>query len=224
MEFWRRAISDPLIASGLAVDLAPFAAVLFSGWGAAAIVMYYWVENLLIGLATIPRILVSSVTSAGPAGLFLGVFVTCFFTVHYGMFCFGHGVFLMSFLPGMDTGNMPFPGPDGLLGMVGQVLATWPSMRFLLLLTAGYMAALFVLQYWKHRDYQANNPVKEMFAPYGRIVVLHIGIFAGAAGLMAVGDPMVGVLALILLRAAFGVFMNARAQLKAEQPDSLPLA
>ena len=41
----------------------------------------------------------------------------------------------------------------------------------------------------------------EMFAPYGRIVVLHFGIFAGAGALFLLGQPMVGVLALILFRA-----------------------
>jgi hypothetical protein len=34
----------------------------------------------------------------------------------------------------------------------------------------------------------------EMFAPYSRIVVLHIGIFVGAAALFLLGQPMLGVL------------------------------
>ncbi len=47
-----------------------------------------------------------------------------------------------------------------------------------------------------------------MTAPYGRVIVLHIGIFAGAGALILLGDPMIGVLALILLRVIWGIHVN----------------
>mgnify|MGYP001804404904 FL=1 len=49
-----------------------------------------------------------------------------------------------------------------------------------------------------------------MQAPYGRIIILHIGIFAGAFAMAAIGEPMWGILALILLRALWGVFLTVR--------------
>jgi hypothetical protein len=39
---------------------------------------------------------------------------------------------------------------------------------------------------------------------------LHFGIFAGAAALFLLGQPMVGVLALILFRAAYGIVSNSK--------------
>jgi hypothetical protein len=38
----------------------------------------------------------------------------------------------------------------------------------------------------------------------------HIGIFAGAAALFLLGQPMLGVLALIVFRAVWGVLTNSR--------------
>ncbi len=223
LDFWRSALRDPVVVAGMMIDLAPIIAVMFGGWGAAALVMLYWVENLLVGVGTIPRILVSSVASGGRVGILFGLFVTIFFIVHYGMFCFGHGVFLFSFLPDIGTGSMMgAPGPGGVAKMVGAVLGRWPAMNLLLAMTAAYMAYVFVTEYIQRKGYEGGTPVKEMFMPYGRIVVLHIGIFAGAAALIAVGDPMIGVLALILLRAIFGVFSNAHERLRPVSVGSLP--
>ena len=50
----------------------------------------------------------------------------------------------------------------------------------------------------------------EMFAPYGRIILLHFAIFAGAGALFLLGEPMIGVRGLIALRALFGVVTNSK--------------
>src|SRR5690606_12613880 len=57
-------------------------------------------------------------------------------------------------------------------------------------------------------EWKNSNPMAEMFAPYGRIIVLHFAIFAGAGALFLLGQPIVGVLALILVRAIYGVATN----------------
>jgi hypothetical protein len=59
-------------------------------------------------------------------------------------------------------------------------------------------------------EWRTTNPMAEMFAPYGRIMVLHLAIFGGAFALFALGQPMIGVLALILFRAVYGVVTNAK--------------
>ncbi|MCF6328903.1 MAG: DUF6498-containing protein, partial [Henriciella sp.] len=55
---------------------------------------------------------------------------------------------------------------------------------------------------------------QEMMAPYSRIIVRHIGLFVGMAALIAFGEPMLGILALILLRAIWGVFLTTRRRLR----------
>ena len=60
-------------------------------------------------------------------------------------------------------------------------------------------------------EWKRSGVDQEMIAPYGRIIILHIGIFAGAFALILLGDPMVGVLALIVARALWGVRVNVKA-------------
>ena len=207
--YWSRALHDPIIAAGLVVDLIPVFGLLFFGWGAAALVMLYWLENLVIGAFTIGRILLAAITTSGVGGLVLGGLLSSFFAVHYGMFCMGHGFFLLSFLPGDSQPPMGI-GPEPLLEMVAQVFERWPMMSNLLIIIACWQAFVFAtddLKYAKEHSGEMN-PIKEMFAPYGRIVVLHIGVFAGASAILMLGDPMIGVLALILFRAVIGVIVN----------------
>ena len=61
-----------------------------------------------------------------------------------------------------------------------------------------------------------------MMAPYGRVIVLHVGIFAGAGALIALGQPMIGVLALILMRVAWGVFISVRRRERLDQEPNTP--
>jgi hypothetical protein len=71
-------------------------------------------------------------------------------------------------------------------------------------------AIVFFNEFVLKGEWKTSNPMAEMFAPYSRIVVLHFAIFGGAAGLFLLGEPMVGVLGLIVFRAVYGVLTNAR--------------
>lgn len=86
-------------------NLIPVFGVAFLGWDAVQILILYWVENLVIGILTLPRILTAQATDirqqsphdpfaqAQVAGLGNRAFTGCFFVVHYGIFCLGHAVF-----------------------------------------------------------------------------------------------------------------------------------
>lgn len=202
--FWRVALKDPLTWLAIAVDLTPIVFVFMFGWGAAALVLLYWSENIVIGVATFVRIILSGVKSWGILGGLGSVFLAAFFTVHYGMFCYGHGVFVFSFAPGMNF-DPPAPSPDALIGMVNAAIDFAPGMAIALGLISIYQAVALVVDYWPSRNRETPVPMVEMMSPYGRIIVLHIAIFAGAFAMAVLGDPMIGMLGLILLRAAFSV-------------------
>lgn len=110
--------------------------VLFLGWSLWTILVIYWVENGIIGVWNVPRILlaegqllpgrqlgvgyrpwaVTSVPALGRTGM------AVFFTIHYGLFWLVHGVFVMvlprfmGFAAGTATpAPMPlFPGDPGV--------------------------------------------------------------------------------------------------------------
>jgi len=73
---------------------------------------------------------------------------------------------------------------------------------------------LYVRDFIMRGQYKETDVGEEMAAPYGRVVVLHFGIFAGAGGLALLGNPLWGILALIGLRAVWGVFLTVRRRMR----------
>jgi hypothetical protein len=206
---WGRALTQPLVLVGLVVDLFPIYGVLAFGWNAVPLVLLYWMENIIAGVMTLPRLIMSG-ASFGATGIFAGLVMSVFFVFHYGLFCAVHGTFLMAFV---SFGN-------GSLADSGPIMMDIPAM-FLFGMQSGLHVEYFVYAiiafqilvfFWEFvikGEWKDTNPMAEMFAPYSRIIVLHFAIFAGAGALFLLGQPMIGVLALILFRALYGIVMNS---------------
>lgn len=205
-----RTYRDPIAWLILAVDLFPIIAVLTMGWGAVALVFLYWLENLIIGAVTLAKMTATSMRD-GPGGLVAMAFLGPFFFFHYGMFCFVHGVFVSVFASLSSDSEPGFPTPFSL---IDQGLASGPNMTAFILAIILVQVILFLQDYIWGGEYRESSVDKEMMAPYGRIIVLHFGIFAGAFAMIALGEPMLGILALIFLRALWGVFLTVRRRLR----------
>jgi len=203
-----RTYRDPIAWAILAVDLFPVWAVMTLGWGAAPLVFLYWLENLIVGAVALARMIASSMKES-PVGLIAMGFVGPFFIFHYGMFCFVHGVFVSVFAQmSSETGNVgDFPSPFSL---IEQALLSGANMPTFILAIIALQVFLFFQDFIGRGQYRETTIEKEMTAPYGRIVVLHIGIFAGAFAMAAIGEPLWGILGLIGLRALWGVFLTVR--------------
>jgi len=207
--YWARALSHPLVLVGLFIDLLPIYGVIVWGWNAVPLVMLYWMENVIAGVMTIPRLVISG-ASYGGFGLLAGMGLSIFFVFHYGLFCLVHGTFLVAFASignpeGM--GSMPFADIFGIFqfGLNSGLHVDW-----MIYIIATFQVLVFFWEFIIKGEWKNTNPMAEMFAPYSRIILLHFGIFAGAAALFLLGQPMVGVLALILFRAAYGIVSNSK--------------
>ncbi|MEO1553250.1 MAG: DUF6498-containing protein [Pseudomonadota bacterium] len=212
-----RTYRDPVSWVILAVDLFPIWAVLTMGWGAAPLVFLYWLENLIIGAVALARMIATSVKEH-PIGLIGMIFLGPFFIVHYGMFCFVHGIFIIGFA-NMNGGNDPgFPSSAGLIETAMQSGA---NMTTFIVVIIALQIYLFIQDFIFRGEYRRTSVDKEMMAPYGRIVVLHVGIFAGAFAMAAIGEPLWGILGLIGLRALWGVFLSVRRRMRID--DALQL-
>ena len=216
----KRTYRDPLAWVILAVDLFPIVAVLTLGWGAAPLVFLYWLENVIVGAVALLRMIAASVTKGvmGMGMLFLGPF----FTVHYGGFCFVHGQFVNMYAsmgPGgkILNGGPGFPNP---LELIQNALASGAYMTWFVTAIVAVQALLFVRDFILRGEFRTAKIEEEMSAPYTRIFVLHIGIFAGAGALMLIGNPLWGILGLIVLRAIWGVFLTIRRRMRLD--GSLP--
>jgi len=210
-------LRDPLTLSGVVLDLLPLAAVIVWGWGASQLVLLYWLENLIIGAFALLRIFLSGLP-LGIAGLLIGMGFGAFFIVHYFAFCAAHGTFLFTFIS-IREGAADIPFMD-LPAMARAALASGEGIALMALLIALWHLAELFLRYIAGRGYERSNPFAEMFAPYSRIAVLHVALFAGFALLLAVGDPMLGVLILILGRAVWGFLSRTpRDQSSQDEPS-----
>lgn len=208
--YWLRALSNPIVLVGLAVDLTPIYAVIMWGWGATPLVLLYWIENIIAGVMTLPRIFISG-ASYGGMGFLLSIFLCAFFVFHYGLFCAVHGTFLMAFIS--FNADPPLGNAAIMMDVPAMIRFGIESGRNAIWIVGAIFAfqvLLFVWDFIIKGGWKNTNPMNEMFAPYGRIVVLHFAIFAGAGALFLLGEPMVGVLALIVLRAAWGVVNNSK--------------
>lgn len=196
--------SWPAIAAGL-LNLVPIVGVLFWGWSAFALIFLYWIENLVIGVRTIASML--STAASGPAHLVGALAISAFFTVHYGLFCFVHGVFVVSMF-----GDQTVAG-DGLFDLwavSSHLFATEPGLITGLLSIVLWQVVQFALFIFRGEATRANA-LELMASPYPRIIVLHITIIFGGFLLMLLGQPLAGLVLLALLKAAFDI-AEARGQ------------
>ncbi len=216
-ELLLRTYRDPLAWVSLVADVLPVIGVIVFGWGAVPLVALYWLENLVVGVFNVLRMWATGL--AHPSRWVAGVFLSVFFTVHYGMFCFVHGVFLRSFDAVSGSSGMESP-----IGLVNWALSTGPQLPWFVVAIIGVNALFFAVDYLGRRQFERGNPAKLLFQPYGRIVTLHIAILLGGGLAVAMGEPLLGVLFLIVLRVIFGVALSVFRRLGLDKSGDAQLA
>ncbi|MEQ1843820.1 MAG: DUF6498-containing protein, partial [Verrucomicrobiales bacterium] len=171
-----------LLSGGFLVlaNLVPLFGAFFLDWSIFEIVILYWAENIVIGLFTILRIMTVAPPDSPPVLLPGKLGLSAFFTVHYGIFCLVHGVFIVVLL----GGTRGMAGPPEIPQLAGGAL------KWALLALGLSHAASFVLNYLGKGENRATDLKAQMVAPYPRIVVLHLAILFGAFVVMAFGQPV----------------------------------
>lgn len=197
----RRAYQAPLAWVSLAVDLLPIVAILAFGWGAAPLVALYWLENVIIGAVTLARMLATGVYRLQMFAVCL--FAVPFFLAHYGLFCFGHGLFLRELAQADASGYSSASLIEWALG-AGAFMPLFAGA--ILLLNAVY----FAVDYIGQGEARTSNPLIEMFRPYDRILVLHFALVLGALFAFGSDDPLIGVVLLLAIRIVYGLFLSMR--------------
>ena len=198
-------IARPTIAleRGSAIVSAAVAAlgVLAFGWSSFIVVGLYWLENVAIGIFTLARMLTAWSLGGGRAGGAVGVvFLLGFFSVHYGMFCYGHGMFLIGLLGGPAAQSMAGT-PDPLAVVLQAVLTEsigWVALAAVVLFVASDFARWII-----EARRSPPRPNDLMLAPYRRIVVLHIALLGGAMLMQVFGLPQAAALLLVALKLVF---------------------
>jgi hypothetical protein len=192
----RAAHASPVaIALLIVANLVPLIGVLFFGWSLTTIVALYWLENGVVGVFALAKIATAEGVEEDPGTATINgrtltaaelrnpatarLFLMPFFVVHYGMFWLVHGVFVWFALP------MIWEQMGGATGGPSLVACLW-ALPVLVL----SHAASFVYNWWLGGERYTSSPSREMGAPYGRVVILHVTIVLGAFLVAFLGSPI----------------------------------
>ncbi len=188
---WQR----PSVVALLLANLAPLFCVVVLDWEVFPLVFLFWSENLIVGVFNALKMLV--VVPVQRTGQWAKLFMIPFFCVHYGMFTFVHGIFVVVLFGGRMGADLGFPGPRMLWERMGEHQVFWPIL--FLLVSHGVS---FVTNFLGNGEYRRTDLAQLMAQPYGRIVVLHLAILGGGFLLLALRSPALGLLLLVVLKTA----------------------
>lgn len=200
----------------LAANAVPLAGVLLLHWTIFAIFMLYWMENVVVGAFNVLRMLAAQ--PANIAGNFAKLFLIPFFCVHYGMFTFVHGIFVMAMFGPHDATFSAAPG-----AFVAAVKhANIGYGIFAVVVSHGFS---FVHNYLMGGEYLRAGPQQLMGQPYARVIVLHLTILAGGFAAMALGAPLVSLVILVALKTAidWSAHVRERRKLAAGEDDAISM-
>jgi hypothetical protein len=214
-----RTSSWTLAAATLVVaNMVPLFGVLFFDWNVWTILIVYWLENGVVGVINVFKMRMAagpyiagtiSMTMNGRSvdGAAKSALIP-FFVMHYGIFWTVHGVFVLTLplfaLTGPDRGG-PGVSPPSIwtigLAIVALVISHGLSYR---------------LNYIGRGEYLRTSAARQMFAPYGRLVVLHITIILGALAIGLTGAPAAAVVVLIALKTFLDLGLHFAERRRAE--------
>lgn len=182
--------ADPVQALALlAANSVPLVGVLLFDWSVALVMVVYWLENAVIGLLNVPKLVLcrhGRIDAPGEEapGLFAAV-VVGFFLVHYGIFWIGHGWFIdLLFVP--DREAVLLAG-----AAVGLAVAA---------LSVEHLVSSY-RDFYRTERYRERYLGQQMLAPYRRVLALHLTLIF-AAGFVLL-TPVVGVVFLVAFKTLF---------------------
>jgi hypothetical protein len=184
----------------VAVNLLPLAGVLFFNWSVYEILLLFWAENLVIGLYAIAR-LVTLYRRNGDGRTLL---LIPFFCVHFGLFTLVHGIFVMAI----------FRPEDHVSGQAGMSL--W--IPFLALLISH--GASYVMNFLGNREYNRMEGGDVMFAPYRRVIILHLTIIFGGALVMWLGEPVFALTLLVVLKIVIDIVTHHKEHMDKKEAEA----
>lgn len=171
----------------LILNLVPVAGVLWAGWSPLQLLLLYWIENVAVGVFNALKLRDYEAHLPETGSPFK---LSNFFIMHYGMFTLVHGVFAL-------VAGLLFAGPSTPGG-------AWAGLDALSFAGAALgLAAIHFSDYlrWKSAaGWTEGSADSQMFAPYGRIIVMHLTVLGGAFILAASHAPVAYVALLALLK------------------------
>jgi hypothetical protein len=185
----------------LLVNAIPLAGVIWFGWSVFEVLFLYWFENVAIGVTHTVRLLISTRTNAAADGKS----TASFFAMHYGMFTFVHGIFVVTFFGIVGRGFMELEP-----GFAGPVLAM-----------VGWQIAFLFIDTLRTEGFKGRLPNDMMFEPYPRVFALHMTVLAGGWLIGELGTPVWALVILVAVKTLFDLGLAVMSATGASNPSQV---
>lgn len=178
----RLKVADASEMSLVLTNVIVFLLVVLSGEDPTIIIFVFWAETAAIGFYSLLKMVaVAFYGLSGKSGKKIEAFASIpllffmvpFFTFHFGMFMFGHLVFLLAFF-------------SGGFGATAESPLTWfrelvPTIFLPVLMLFISHGVSFFQNFIQKREYERMfTPQIMQMMPYGRVMVMHVLIFVFA--------------------------------------------
>ena len=219
-------LATPSVIGLVAANMVPIAGVIFFDWKVQDIVMLYWFENLIIGVMNVLRIYTASPdqilkpkekgTGLRPYELFtVKMYLIGFFIVHYGGFCYGHGLVLAGTFTALE--------PHGRHMELGEILVKmFTDPVYLLSIAALFSEHLFSFfhNYIGKGEYHRADIGLLMVRPYGRIYVTHLFIFLGGIVILLLANSIIAIITFVVIKILIDQYMHRRERVIMSTPNN----
>ena len=173
--------SRPAITALVAVNLVPLAGIFAFDWGLNSVIFLYLIENIVIGLYSIAKMLLAS--KGGSLGGTRG-YKVLFFLAHYSTFVVFHGTFLSFFLFRSEGRALVF---DFL----------YPLAIGLYIFSHG--VSLKENFFGKHENKKVTS-LEQMWMPYRRVVPTHAGLIVFSSLVLLAGQAKLSIAVVVCLK------------------------
>jgi hypothetical protein len=194
-----KALDSPTVLALIAANLVPLFGMLFLDWSLFPIMFIFWLESALIGSFNALKLLFKCT--------FKSFFLMVFFVVHFGGFTAIHLKIIFELFSPDKVEYLSLLPPAAL--MTDQIMLVWPA--FLVFVVSHGIS--FVYNFIGKQEFLRMDPEKQMFAPYKRVMIMHVTIIFGALFIQYLGAPVLALVVLILFKIAIDAEAHQREHL-----------
>ena len=199
-DIWEHVLANRMSSiSAICINLFIIWGVLFRDWNVFNIMLLFWAENVINGVFNVIRMITAK------NGGWFKLFVVPFFCIHYGMFCFVHGVFVFAIFGANWNSAVSGPGEKLVNSYLDgsfwhNIFQISSGIGWTLILFAVNNLISLVKDYFRNGEYRTANLMLLMNGSYGRIIQLHIALLAGGFLTIITGSTKITIVILIIAK------------------------
>jgi Family of unknown function (DUF6498) len=203
LAWYRVGSSVGAVVALVVANAIPLIGVLFLGWSVWNILVIYWLENGIVGAFNVLKmaradgsavddpLAVTMLVNGRPAAGLVKFAIIPFFVVHYGLFWVVHGVFVLTLPLFASLSGESFGTSMTLSG---------GSITFAVIALAVSHGLSFWWNFLRGGEYRRTTAAGLMFAPYRRLIALHLTIIFGALAILVTGAPAAAIAVLVAVK------------------------